>query len=233
MTDHPIDLDTVVVQITSTVTPAVMKDQTRTFLLLDTQAIEDWAYPGMPPDARHIPYAPSVTELVREVAPLSPRRWLWEDSELQEYRERGPLLVETTLLPELISHFIEHWAPVNGGMLIGSRHTLDQVQHHLASLVKIGLPDGGQARFKFNANNMSSWLRAFNEFSRAQWMGLVTRMVWRETAGPAHAWYAANNPAVLDFERRETGWFQLGSHALADFDANVRDQLQIDCEDRP
>ncbi|WP_198155310.1 hypothetical protein [Candidatus Burkholderia verschuerenii] len=65
------------------------------YLLLHTRALEDWAYRPSPPDAsENLAVAPGVVDLVREISPLTSRRWLWQD--LPGEAERGPLLVDVT-----------------------------------------------------------------------------------------------------------------------------------------
>ncbi|MDR0183461.1 DUF4123 domain-containing protein [Lysobacter arvi] len=215
------------VPINTAITVAVLEGCPSTLLLLNTQALEDWAYPGLPSDAAQFPHAPSVTELVRQIDRTARCRWLWEGGRFHSQRERGPLLVEPGESSPLLAHFIEHWAPVNGGVLLGTEYPLEDVLGHLASLNTLTLPDSGPARFNWDATKLAGWLNALDADRHSDWMGPVTRMVWRANVGPAHTWYRADNAEPEAAPPQADGWFRASSHELEAFAANDLDRFLL------
>ncbi|CAD5110607.1 DUF4123 domain-containing protein [Zestomonas carbonaria] len=197
----------------------------RTYLLLITKVLEDWAYRPVPEEGELVPpEAPGVMDLVRAVESFPRRCWIWKGGPLDDVHERGPLLVEATDSPALLDHALTAWAPTGGVLFIGSAAERDELCRHLGSLVRIRLPDQGEATLNLRPDLLSAWLRALDDDHRHAWLGPMTQLLWRINWGPAHGWCQLDQP-VPGLAQRTTGWLELRPHELAAFDTNTREHF--------
>lgn len=202
-----------------------LPDAPQTYLLLNTFVLEDWAYRPSPADAAEAtPWAPGVEDLVRSVSPLTLRRWLWDNPALGRDPERGPLLVDATGDAPLIEHALTQRAPVNGAVLIGADTTMDALHAHLASLVRVIMPDTGLATFDFLPSQLAAWLCALDTDHRLAWLGPMTDLLWYSQRGPVHHWYRVRQEAAGPAQRH-LGWLHLRDREWAAFDHNVREHF--------
>lgn len=197
------------------------------YLLLHTKALEDWAFRPPPQDDVRAPAtAPSVVDLVKQVASFIPKRWLWADGPMAEYEERGPLLVETTDSEALLDHALREWAPADGVIVIGSEADLDTLAAHLRGLTQVTLPDKGKANFNFQSTMLEPWLSALGPPNRSQWLGPMRQLLWRTHWHRRAAWFRLEHPSG-EASATEPGWLTLSASELAAFNRRMHDYFVV------
>ncbi|WP_058834884.1 DUF4123 domain-containing protein [Luteimonas abyssi] len=162
-------------------------------LLLDSRIMEDWAYPGLAPDALEFPPAPEVEDLVSALDADAPMAWAWANTDMRGQQDAGPLLAGVRN-DALLEAFSGPWASADGSLLIVSDAPLQAVADHIGTLRLVGMPDGGEALFRWNPAKLRGIMEALSPARRAVLLGPAQAMIWRENTGPRHRWWMARNP---------------------------------------
>lgn len=162
-------------------------------LVLDARVMEDWAYPGLAPDALEFPPAPTVDELVSELDADASMAWAWANTEMRAQQDAG-LLLATVHTEALVDAFAGPWSVADGSLMVVSDAPLRTVADHFGTFRVVGMPDGGDALFRWNPAKLRGILDALPPERRALLLGPARWMVWRENTGPRHRWWLARNP---------------------------------------
>ncbi|NBA94144.1 DUF4123 domain-containing protein [Pseudomonas sp. R5(2019)] len=204
-----------------------LPDSSLRYLLLITELLEYWAYRPIPQTGELLPaYAPGVLDLVHEFAASPHYAWTWKRGPLDEYYERGPLLVDATHQPALMEHALTVWAPIGGVLVIGSDADLNTLSTHLGSLVQIALPDQSMATSDIRPQHLAAWLEALDEDHREAWLGPMTTLLWRNNWGPVHDWFRLDRHATSATGEADEG-LSLREHELVRFEANTREHFLL------
>ncbi|EHK63600.1 DUF4123 domain-containing protein [Achromobacter arsenitoxydans] len=197
------------------------------YLLLMTTTLQNQAYRPVPQEGEFRPaYAPGVLDLVKAFDPFPHYAWVWQGTALDDYFDRGPLLVDATGQAALVQHALEHWAPANGVIIIGSGEELGGVSAHLRAQVRVSLPDQSEAALDIRPHHLAPWLDALDGDQRDLWLGPISTLVWRASWGPAYDWRCLDRP-VAAFTFGSPGAFALRPDELARFEANTREQFVL------
>lgn len=196
------------------------------YLLLMTMPLQNWAYRPVSQEGELRPaYAPGALDLVKEFDRFPYHAWVWQRTELSDYFDRGPLLVDVTEQPTLSQHALSHWMPCGGALLIGSGAELHELSDHLKRHVRLMLPDQSEATLEIRPHHLTAWLQALDEDNRERWLGPITSLLWRASWGPMHDWRRLDRTATT-FEVSANP-LALRSHELSRFDANTREHFLL------
>ncbi|SAK76019.1 hypothetical protein AWB80_04415 [Caballeronia pedi] len=191
----------------SQLTSVLKADQGNIILLLATEALEDWAYPGLAPDAAQFPDAPGVMDLVKAIEPFPVSRWMWSDTQFDVRRQRGPLLVQVGNGSALLETFVKQWAPANGGMVLFTDLDIEGLHRFLTTRVVAGLPQGGEATLRWEPQRWAAVMRALTHHRGSEFLGPITRLVWIENSGPRSYWRQTFNPTPASREAASSAPF--------------------------
>ena len=209
------------------ITPEALPLTPFRYLLLMTTTLQNWAYRPVPQEGEFRPaYAPGVLDLVKAFDAFAYHAWVWQGTTLDDYFDRGPLLVDATQQPALLQHALTHWAPVDGVIVMGSDAELGKLSEHLKEQVRITLPDQGEATLDIRPPHLAAWLDALDSDHRNIWLGPITALVWRASWGPMHDWRRLDRPVTAN-AAVGTGALTLRPHELARFETNTREHFVL------
>ncbi len=215
-------------QITTTDKATVQKqarNKAHVYLLLNTRLLEDKAYKPLAADAIEFPPVKNIKQLISDIDKFTWSCWVWEESIRDDQKEQGPILVKVDVESEpesdLLTHFTAKWANQNGGILLTSDYSLDQLQQHLRSLMILA-NSGGATSFSIHRPQQLTTIFAVLEQSRgSEMLGPIEAMFWLENCGSASStytpqWYQATNLQPHTPQHQETEWFYFETSQTAE-----------------
>ncbi len=177
------------------------------FLLLDSWKLADYVNCDQSEDSFDPKF--ELTEIISGLDPFTSTSLVWEHTFLEKHARVGPLLVELEHDSPLIEHYTENWAPAHLGLLLTSPMSKRDLLVHFRSLVVVNLPDGNQARLRFqDPKKVTAAFAALTETRCSSLMGPLKQVVWREDIGKDHRWLLAENHQPLAPVHQESRWFQ-------------------------
>lgn len=165
--------------------PDVQSSSLTTYLLLESEVLEEWLM--QQPDA---PEQPSIADFVRTVDYATSRHWVWSETEYDQYRSDGPLLVQYHPGSDLPALFLDQWAAIGGAVFMASARPIDDVLAQLREVLFVLMPNGNKARWRLQETAaLASILGTLEPHRAAALLGPVQELIWRENFGPVHQWW--------------------------------------------
>ncbi len=144
----------------------------------------------------------NLEKRLHKVDPFTHRHWIYEGTDFDSQKERGPLLVQVYDDPALFRAFSEDWRSDHLGVFLTSPRPVNEVLEHFRTLRKATMPNDHPALLRLHEPRT---LRGFAEaYEDDQDMiddilGPVAQVIWCEWHGDAGDWY------ILTHSRPEGG----------------------------
>ena len=132
--------------------------------------------------------------------------WVYEDTEFNDEKEHGPLLVEIDDDNKLLDHFINHWSQHHMGVIISTQANIETLIEHLLDLRYASIPNVDPLQkvlFRwYEPRQLFGILSSFDEKRTAYFMQVITRISWCEWAYDQGIWYQIIKPE-LDIKNKD------------------------------
>jgi len=198
-----------------------LDDNKNTYLLVDTLAIERWAYVPLSPDSLEIPEVKELADILKEHDRYIKLQWLWEDTEWQKHYRQGPCLVQLETSSPLLNFFTETLAALNFGIVLQTSQSETALIKHLQSLLRVTIEDKGLTYFTFHSPNaIASYFDALSSHKMLQLLGPIEHIIWRQNTGKAYQWFSyfsddVNNAQMFESNSsNELGWFHFSQDEM-------------------
>lgn len=133
------------------------------------------------------------------------KHWIYEDTEFDEEKEHGPLLVELDEENKLLKYFSDTLIKQHMGVIITTGVKSDQLIQHILNLRYVTLPEDEsndpQQKIMFRwyePRQLFGLLNAFNDKELIYFMGIIDEIIWCEWAFNQGHWYQATNKKSKD-----------------------------------
>ena len=134
--------------------------------------------------------------------------WVLEDTQFDQNKKDGALLVglnKDTPLPE---HYIKHWTQHRIGIFIQSDADIDEMQQHLSSLVLVNGEIDGMVYFRLQEpRQLDTIIKSLNKYRQAELLGPIQHLIWCKDIGREYQWMHAENPNPTPAIQQEAPWF--------------------------
>jgi len=135
---------------------------------------------------------------VSDVEFMVSKHWVYEDTEFDDEKEHGPLLVEFDADKKLLKHFISHWSQQHMGVIISTQASLETLIQHLLDLRYVTIPNADPLQkvlFRwYEPRQLFGVLSGFTKKQIAYFMHIITSITWCEWAYDQGIWYQVIRP---------------------------------------
>ena len=128
------------------------------------------------------------------------KQWVYEDTEFNDEKEHGPLLVELDAEHKLLNHFISHWSQQHMGVIISTQESIEILIQHLLDLRYVTIPNGDPLQkvlFRwYEPRQFVGLLKGFDDRDISYFMSPITSISWCEWAYDQGLWYQVIKPEI-------------------------------------
>lgn len=142
-------------------------------------------------------------ELYDEVSKVefqASKQWIYEDTEFDDEKTHGPLLVELGDDNNLIKYFISHWSQQHMGVVISTKASKIELIQHLLNMRYVDIPGIDPLQkvlFRwYEPRQLFGLLNNLNEKEIAYLMHIITNITWCEWAYDQGIWYQQHKPKL-------------------------------------
>lgn len=139
---------------------------------------------------------------VSKIEFTSRKHWVYEDTEFDDEKEHGPLLVALDDENKQIEHFVENSVKQHMGVLISTQASVDELIQHLLNLRYVNIPNRDQKHkilFRwYEPRQLLGLLSSFDDKETAYFMNNINSISWCEWAHDQGTWYQRIKPKITD-----------------------------------
>ncbi|EGT0668132.1 DUF4123 domain-containing protein [Citrobacter werkmanii] len=139
---------------------------------------------------------PTLMDQIKELEPFIHYRWIWEGTHYDSLRKKGPLLLHISDSLSLIQHFITHWAKHNGGLILLSPLSLQEISSHFAQYSTFYTRKSQAMRFNWYPNDLSLILGSLIAYKRQRLLSTIHSVIWGEGIDDSFHWYRYFNSKI-------------------------------------
>ena len=145
---------------------------------------------------------------IEQIDSRTDSEWILEDTQFDQNKKDGPLLVGLNKDSPLPEHYIKHWTQHRIGIFIQSDADIDEMQQHLSSLVLVNSETDSLVYFRLQEpRQLDGVLKSLDEYKQAELLGPIKNLIWCKDIGREYQWMSAENPNPTPASEQEAPWF--------------------------
>lgn len=122
------------------------------------------------------------------------RRWVLEDTLLDEEKESGTLLQEMDSENTFLQQYIDQWSKEHLGLIIETTVDINTLQQHLKNTIEADTTKTKELFFRWHEpRKLAGLLNTFDNTQHQQLLGPTCKLYWCEYAHDEAHWYAFEN----------------------------------------